>query len=254
MGVEPKPAGWGVQYADVFQEPHVVASYRHRPPYPRATIDQLAALAAGGAVVDAGCGTGELARRLAPLVERIDAVDVSTPMLELAATLPGGERVNWVHGGIEDAPLEPPYALIVAGDSVHWFDWERALPRIFELAPLFAVVGRNWFFDADELVARLQPVWERHSWNVDYRPLKPVIELEQRGLLRVIETFISPADPWQPTQDELVGLHFSQSGFARERLADPDGFERDLRAVLGPAPYEIAVAASIVLTAPPAAT
>lgn len=252
--MEPKPSGWAVQYADVFKEPHVVASYEHRPPYPQATIDELARLADGGAVVDAGCGTGELARRIAPLVARVDAVDISAEMLALARTLPGAERVHFVHGGIEDAELEAPYELVVAGDSVHWFDWERALPRIFELAPQFAVVGRNWFFGADELVERIRPIWAKHGWNRDFKPLKPVEELERRDLLRIVDTFISPADPWRPTQDEVVGLHFSQSGFARERLADPDGFERELRDALGPEPYELAVRASIVLTAPPAAS
>ena len=117
FGVEPKPPGWDVRYAAVFQEPDVVASYPNRPPYPQAVIDELARF--GGPILDAGCGTGELARRLAPLVERVDAVDVSGPMLDLAQTLSGAERVHWVHGGIEDVPLDPPYALVVAGDSVH---------------------------------------------------------------------------------------------------------------------------------------
>jgi SAM-dependent methyltransferase len=245
--VEPKPPGWDLRYANVFQEPDVVASYPNRPPYPQERIDELARLADGGAVVDAGCGTGELARRLAPLVERVDAVDVSAPMLALGQTLPGAERVNWVQGGIEDVPLEPPYALVAAGDSVHWFDWERALPRIFELAPRFAVVRRDWFKGNDDVVARLRPVWTAHSWNTDFKPLDPVAELERRGLLRVVDRLESPVDEWRPSQDEVVALHFSQSGFARERLADPDGFDRDLRAALGPGPYAFGVAGSITL-------
>jgi SAM-dependent methyltransferase len=247
--MEPKPTGWAVRYANVFQEPGVVASYPNRPPYPQGTIDELARIAAGEAVVDAGCGTGELARRLAPLVERVDAVDVSSPMLELARTLPGADRVNWVHGSIETAELHPPYALVVAGDSVHWFDWEVALPRIFELAPRFAVVRRDWFKGDAEVVARLRPVWDAHSWNVDFRPLDPVTELERRGLVRVVSTFESETDTWCPTQDGIVRLHFSQSGFARERLADPEAFERDLRDALGPGPYAFGVAGAITLTA-----
>jgi SAM-dependent methyltransferase len=248
--MEPKPPGWDVRYANVFQEASVVASYPNRPPYPQATIDELARLASGGAVVDAGCGTGEIARRLAPLVQRVDAVDVSAPMLELAKTLPGAERVRWVHSGIEDAQLDPPYDLVTAGDSVHWFDWERALPRIFELAPRFAIVRRDWFKGNDDVVEQLRPVWVRHSWNTEFRPLDPVAELEQRGLLRIVSTFESPTEVWRPTQDEIVGLHFSQSGFARERLDDPEGFDRDLREALGPEPYAFGVAGAITLTEP----
>ena len=250
MAMEPKPPGWDVRYANVFQDQDVVASYPNRPPYPQETIDHLARL--GDSVLDAGCGTGELARRLAPLVDRVDAVDVSAPMLELARTLPGAERVHWRNARIEDVELETRYDLVVAGDSVHWFDWEVALPRIFELAPLFAVVSRNWFKGDDgDLVARLRPVWSAHSWNRDFRPLDPVAELERRGLLRVESTFESKIETWRPTQDEVVGLHFSQSGFARERLADAAAFERDLRDALGSGPYAFGVTGAIALTAPP---
>lgn len=245
--MEPKPPGWDVKYANVFQEPDVVASYPNRPPYPQETIDELARLAGGGAVVDAGCGTGELARRLAPLVARVDAVDVSAEMLALARTLPGADLVRFVHGGIEDAPLDPPYDLVVAGDSVHWFDWERALPRIFALAPRFAIVRRDWFKGNDDVVARLRPVWARHGWNKDFRPLDPVAELERRGLLRVVSTFESATEAWRPTQDEVVGLHFSQSGFSRARIADAEGFEREVRDALGPEPYAFGVAGAITL-------
>lgn len=239
-----------MQYAAVFQERDVVAAYPHRPPYPQETIDELARLASNGAVVDAGCGTGELARRLAKLVLRVDAVDISAEMLALACTLAGAERVNWVYGGIEDAALEPPYELVVAGDSVHWFDWGRALPRIFALAPRFAVVQREWFRGNDDVVARLRPVWARHGWNKDFRPLDPVAELERRGLLRVVSTFESATEPWHPTQDEVVGLHFSQSGFSRSRLADAEAFERELRDALGPEPYAFGVAGVVTLTGP----
>jgi SAM-dependent methyltransferase len=246
--MEPKPPGWHVRYANVFQEERVVASYSNRPPYPQETIDELARLATRGAVLDAGCGTGEIARRLAPLVQRVDAVDVSEPMLELALKLPGGDAVRWVHGPIEDAQLAPPYDLVTAGDSVHWFDWERALPRIFELAPRFAIVRRDWFKGNDDVVARLRPVWAAHGWNKDFRPLDPITELERRGLLRIETTYESPTDTWRPSQDEIVGLHFSQSGFARERLADPGAFDRDLREALGPEPYAFGVSGEITLT------
>ena len=249
MGVEPKPPGWDVRYASVFQEPDVVASYPNRPPYPQETIDELARL--GDVVLDAGCGTGELARRLAALITRVDAVDVSGEMLALARTLPGADRVHWVHAPIEEAPLEPPYDLVVAGDSVHWFDWERALPRIFELAPRFAIVRRDWFKGNADVVERLRPIWAKHSWNTGFRPLDPVVELERRGLLQVESTFESPTYAWRPTQDELVGLHFSQSGFPRARLADAAGFERELRDALGPGPYGFGVAGAITVCRSP---
>ena len=30
---------------------------------------------------------------------------------------------------METAPLDPPYALVTAGESLHWMAWEVVLPR-----------------------------------------------------------------------------------------------------------------------------
>ena len=120
--------------------------------YPEETIAKLAELAQGGAVLDAGCGTGELARRLAPLVERVDAVDVSAAMLAEGRTLPGADAANlrWVHGSIEDAPLD---AAVRAGRRRRQRSLVRlavALPRFRDVLGdegLLAIVHRDWLRD-----------------------------------------------------------------------------------------------------------
>jgi SAM-dependent methyltransferase len=232
--VEAKPAGWSARYGSAFGEPDVVGAYRLRPPYPEDTISELVQLAAGGAVLDAGCGTGELARRLAPRVERVDGVDISGLMLDEAKRNLGGDRLStlrWLHGAIEEVELYPPYALVVAGDSVHWFDWNRVIPRFVSvLAPegLLAVVQRDWLRDP-RLRELLRPVYVRHSWNSDYTPLDPVEELERRGMFRRLGRHTSAPAAWRPTLDEIVNCHFSMSGFARSRLADPNAFAREVR-------------------------
>jgi ubiquinone/menaquinone biosynthesis C-methylase UbiE len=61
----------------------LVSAYPARPAYPSAVIALLADLVhdTPRVVLDIGCGTGELARRLALLVDRVDAVDFSSGML-----------------------------------------------------------------------------------------------------------------------------------------------------------------------------
>lgn len=254
--MEPKPRGWSERYGSVFRDRAVVDVYHLRPPYPPETFDVLADLAQGGAVLDAGCGPGDVARALVTRVERVDAVDVSEAMLERGRALPGGDAPNlrWLQGRIEEVELDPPYALAVAAESVHWFDWEVALPRLASvLAPgaPFAVVHRDWLRD-ERVRERLRPIYERHSWNDDFEPRDPATELERRGLLcKLGERDLDPA-PWRPTLDELVDVHFSTSGLARGRVRDPDGFAAAVREVVRDTleerdgRYDLDVAAGVV--------
>src|SRR4051812_30608179 len=97
MEIEAKPSFLGPRYASAFEDPAVVASYHTRPPYPEEAFDLLAKLLAGrpGPVLDLGCGTGIIARRLVSLVglvERVDALDVSSAMLAEGRRLPDGDH------------------------------------------------------------------------------------------------------------------------------------------------------------------
>jgi trans-aconitate methyltransferase len=99
-------------------------SYRYRPSYPAETFEMLDSLIPDGprAVLDVGCGTGNVTRPLAARVERVDAVDFAPEMVAVAQTLPGGDSPNirWQVARAEDAVLTPPYALVVGGASFHW--------------------------------------------------------------------------------------------------------------------------------------
>jgi SAM-dependent methyltransferase len=231
--VEPKPKGWSQRYGAVFAEQGVVDHYHLRPPYPRETIDLLASLAAGGAVLDLGCGTGELARRLAPRVARVDAVDVSEAMVARGRGLPGGDALGlrWIVGPVEETDLEGPFTLVLAGDSMHWFDWDALFPRLagaLAADGTLALVHREWLRDA-RLWAALAPVFARHSWNEDFEPRDLVEELGRRSLFSQSGKSESAPEPWRPTLGELVSVHFSASGFAPSKLADPDRFAAEVR-------------------------
>jgi trans-aconitate methyltransferase len=54
--------------------------------------------------------------------------------------------VNWQVAPIEMAHLYPPYALITAGESLHWMDWPVVMPRFRDaLSPggVVAIAGRS---------------------------------------------------------------------------------------------------------------
>lgn len=256
--MEPKPRGWNARYGAWFEEPSVAGRYDLRPRYPDETFDVLVSLIVDEprAVLDAGCGLGDLARPLAPHVDRVDALDRSRAMLAAARSQPGADAPNlrFVQGEIESVPLEPPYALVVCGDSLHWFDWERAFPRFAELLSTggrLAIVHRTWFHDR-ALRALLDPIYARHGANPDFAPLDLIEELELRDLIASEGRRTTARVPWRPTLDEVIGCHHSQSGFVLEQMSDPDAFDRELAEAASAFPvgpggrFELEVAAEVV--------
>jgi len=76
---------------EVFGDEAVARAYQRRPPYPEAVFKRLQRrLVAPRIVLDAGAGTGALARRMTGFAERIDAVEPSAAMIAEGRGLPGG--------------------------------------------------------------------------------------------------------------------------------------------------------------------
>ena len=82
--------------------------------------------AAGGSVVDLGCGTGELTRALH---ERVGAahtvgVDSSARMLERACA---GDGLRFLHADIRDYEPDGPLAVVFSNAALHWLPEHREL-------------------------------------------------------------------------------------------------------------------------------
>src|SRR5215472_13280376 len=121
MTIPPKPDCWAPGYAEAFNLDVVARAYPLRPPYPEGMFTTLAALMVDQprTLLDLGSGPGDLARNLVHAAERVDAVDASLAMIERGRAMEHGNHPNlrWIHGRAEDTRLNPPYALVTAGDS-----------------------------------------------------------------------------------------------------------------------------------------
>jgi SAM-dependent methyltransferase len=136
-------------------------NYRFRPPYPTEVYDTLLELMRGHPriILDAGCGTGKITLGLIDQIDRADAVDPSDAMLRVARSSPAAasSKIRWIHAHIEDAPLAPPYGLIVAASSIHWMDHDRTLPRFANALAEGAMLA---VLDGD---APVDAPWEREE-------------------------------------------------------------------------------------------
>ena len=236
-----RPAHLTPENAARFQEQGVVDVYHLRLPYPPAMFDLLADLLPGESrsVLDVGTGTGDLARRMINFADHIDAVDASLPMLIRAKTLPGGDHpnINWIHARLEEAELNPPYDLIMGGDSIHWFDWDVAFPRFHDLlAPTgwLAMVGRSetpplWQDELHALIVRYSILQNFEAYSL----VNKVIELGYFQQAGQQET--APVIGRQSVEDYILSWH-SRSSLARDSMLPEDriAFDNQLREIVTP--------------------
>ncbi|WP_052890572.1 class I SAM-dependent methyltransferase [Thermogemmatispora carboxidivorans] len=223
-----------------FQDWGLVRYYHLRPPYPPETFAILSELIVDEprAVLDLGCGIGNLARPLAALaaVERVDAVDVSLAMLERARELPGGDApaIRWLYGRAEDVVLAPPYALVTAGMCLHLMDWGLVLPR---LARALTPRGLLAILDLQQLLPWRQEyrqIRRRFASPPSWPELPLVAEMEKRGLFRLLGERQTAPLLMQQTIEDHIAAQYAYSSLAGLDGEQRAAFEREMRELLAP--------------------
>jgi SAM-dependent methyltransferase len=118
------------------------AHYRYgRPAYSpglEAVLTQQTGLDGTGRLLDAGCGPGVLAIRLADLFEQAVGLDPDAGMLaegRRGAAEKGVTNVRWVQGLAEDLPAVAPgpYKLVTFGQSFHWTDEQPVAETVYDM-------------------------------------------------------------------------------------------------------------------------
>jgi SAM-dependent methyltransferase len=227
------------ELGQAFENADVVRNYKHRRPYPPEVFQILEGLLVEPrTVLDAGCGTGGLTVGLARFAARVDAVDPSTAMLQEAHWLPGGDdaRIRWILGVAESAPLDPPYGLITAGQSIHWMDPEVVMPRFRDaLAPggFLAIVDTEslyapqvWRTEILALIQKFSPV-KHHVGAIEF-----VQALVDSG--RFVQEGESAAAPveYEQSVDDYMAMLASTSSLSWTTLGNRAGdFDDEARTI-----------------------
>ncbi|KAH8810886.1 methyltransferase type 12 [Xylogone sp. PMI_703] len=225
-----------------FQDWRLAKHYDLRPDYPPETFRFLNELIKDEprSVLDVGCGTGNLARPLAAYADHIDAVDISYPMLEQGKTMPGGDASNirWLHGRAEDVDLQPPYALITAGSSLHWMDWGVVLPRfagllapqgVLAIARVAVEPQVPWHDDYNKIS-------RRYSDNLTSSSIDMIGELENAGLFQTLGRQKTAPTSIRQTVGEYIAAQHTLSYLSLEGMTVQEAtqFEMEMRTLLEP--------------------
>jgi SAM-dependent methyltransferase len=125
-------------YGRVFDE--IAEDYdRHRPTYPDVLIDAACEdLSRGAAVLELGCGTGQLTRSLLARGLRVTAVEPGRQLLVRAREhCDGAGEARFVNARLEDAPLPSAhYAAVLSASAIHWIDpdvsWRKAADALVD--------------------------------------------------------------------------------------------------------------------------
>ncbi len=139
----------------------------HRPSYAEAAVRwALEPVRDGRPVraVDIGAGTGKLTATLVGLGTDVTAVEPDPQMLaELRRAMPA---VRSVPGRAEELPLpDASVDAVLAGQAMHWFDMDRAMPEIARVLRPGGVLAGLWNVDDDRVgwVAELAEISKRKS-------------------------------------------------------------------------------------------
>jgi trans-aconitate methyltransferase len=226
-----------VDMGDQFADPSVVAAYRHRPPIPAPILDRLIELlpAEPRTVLDAGCGTGAVAAALAPVAERVDAVDPSPTMIaEGRRRLSGITNISWIEATTEEAVLTPPYGLVACAGSLHWMDLGTVLPRFANVLAGNGVMAVVIQFEAQQpWTEALRALTLQYSTNRDSHTYGIFRQLAERRDFDVLGEFQTDQVPHVQSIDHYIESIHSRSGCSRNRMSQAaqeafDGEARDL--------------------------
>jgi len=140
----------------------------YRPGYPARVLEFVAAtagLGAGAAVLEIGCGTGQLTEPLARAGFRLTAIDIGPSLIAAARRRVAGAGVSFQVTSFEDlAAADASFDLVISSAAFHWIDPEVAFSksaRLLRPGGWLALLGTEEQYD-QPLGAALESLWVRH--------------------------------------------------------------------------------------------
>jgi ubiquinone/menaquinone biosynthesis C-methylase UbiE len=230
-----------------------------RPGYPAEITGAVVANAAigpGAAVLEIGCGTGQLTRQLAGRALSLTAIDIGAAMVQAARRTVADATARFEVCSFEDFAGVGPFELIVSATAFHWVDPGVGLAKAARLLRpggwlALLTTGERY---PEPLQAKLRELWISYSrqdgtWDGQPRWLRA---LRQTGLFgQTVEASHSRA--LRLPAETVVGVERTRATFLSYSEQDQADFTADLTALLAPGTHIDLVQETFLAMAPAAA-
>lgn len=203
-------------------------------------------------ILDLGCGTGFLARGLAPHVGHVFALDPDSEMLDEARKAASSEcldNITWIQGEAETLPSKiDNLSLTTIGTAFHWMHQEKVLNDLYGRTHPgggVAIITNRWNYWKDNSKEHTIP-WKKRRIELVQRFLgdmrragKGIAHLDTGELFEsvLMRSPFSRFQTWEVsfehvwTVDTLLGLLYSTSfgrrSYFGDKLAEFEGVFRN---------------------------
>jgi ubiquinone/menaquinone biosynthesis C-methylase UbiE len=227
-----------------------------RQPYPEEVVEKVLATAGAGPgarILEIGCGTGQLTRRLAGRGLEITAIDIGPAMVSGARRVVADPQVNFHATSFEEFASTEPFDLILSATAFHWIDPELAWDKTCELLrpggwlALLSTAERY----AEPLRGQVRELWSTYSrvqipWSDRPGWITTMQEAPQFGDMVEMSHEVDLRLP----ADTVLGVECTRATYLSYASEDQRGYRTDLAALLEHTPEVEVVQETFLAMAP----
>jgi SAM-dependent methyltransferase len=208
--------------------------------YPGELVDAVvenAGIGPGAAVLEIGCGTGQLTRQLAGRGFRLTAIDIGAAMVGAARRNVADGTVRFEVCSFEDFADGGPFDLVVSATAFHWIDPGVGLAKAARLLRpggwlALLTTGERY---PEPLQGGLRELWVRYSRQTGDRADRPswLAELRDSGLFGATVEAGHTTGLRLPAET-VIGVERTRATFLSYTEQEQAGFTAELTALLEP--------------------